>query len=110
MYAQQHGMDARFHAVAQRPRLLLMVSTHGHCLNDLLFRWKSGQLAVDIPAIVSNHPTYAALADSYGIPSTTCRCPPGPMPPPSARRSSRSNPHRPRGASTWWCWRATCRS
>jgi formyltetrahydrofolate deformylase len=64
----QHGMDASFHAVSQRPRLLLMVSTHGHCLNDLLFRWKSGQLAVDIPAIVSNHPTYAALADSYGIP------------------------------------------
>ena len=61
-------MDARFHAVAQRPRLLLMVSTHGHCLNDLLFRWKSGQLEVDIPAIVSNHATYAALAQSYGIP------------------------------------------
>ncbi|HOB94755.1 MAG TPA: formyltetrahydrofolate deformylase [Aquabacterium sp.] len=64
----QHGMDARFHAVAQRARLLLMVSNHGHCLNDLLFRWKSGQLAVDIPAIVSNHTTYAALAESYGIP------------------------------------------
>ena len=64
----QHGMDARFHAVAQRPRLLLMVSTRGHCLNDMLFRWKIGQLAVDIAAIVRNHPTYAALADSYGIP------------------------------------------
>ena len=64
----QYGMDARFHAVARRPRLLLMVSTHGHCLNDLLFRWKSGQLAVDIPAIVSNHATYASLAESYGIP------------------------------------------
>ncbi len=64
----QHGMDARFHAVDQRARLLLMVSNHGHCLNDLLFRWKSGQLAVDIPAIVSNHATYAALAESYGIP------------------------------------------
>jgi formyltetrahydrofolate deformylase len=64
----QHGMDAGFHAVSKRPRLLLMVSTHGHCLNDLLFRWKSGQLAVDIPAIVSNHPTYAGLAESYGIP------------------------------------------
>ena len=64
----QHGMDARFQPVAQRARLLLMVSTHGHCLNDLLFRWKSGQLAVDIPAIVSNHATYAALAESYGIP------------------------------------------
>jgi formyltetrahydrofolate deformylase len=63
----QYGMDARFHAVAQRPRLLLMVSQHGHCLNDLLFRWKSGQLPVDIPAIVSNHATYADLAASYGI-------------------------------------------
>jgi formyltetrahydrofolate deformylase len=64
----QYGMDARFHAVANRPRLLLMVSQHGHCLNDLLYRWKSGQLEVEIPAIVSNHATYAALAESYGIP------------------------------------------
>ena len=64
----QFQMDARFHAVAQRPRLLLMVSQHGHCLNDLLFRVKSGQLDADIRGIVSNHTTYAALADSYGIP------------------------------------------
>ncbi len=64
---QQFGMTAKFHAVAQRPRVLLMVSQHGHCLNDLLFRWKSGQLGVDIPAIVSNHATYEALAASYGI-------------------------------------------
>ena len=63
----QFQMDAHFHAVAQRPRLLLMVSQHGHCLNDLLFRTRTGQLDVDIRAIVSNHPTYAALADSYGI-------------------------------------------
>jgi formyltetrahydrofolate deformylase len=64
---QQYGMDVRFHALAARPRLLLMVSQHGHCLNDLLFRWQSGQLAVDIPAIVSNHTTFADLAASYGI-------------------------------------------
>jgi formyltetrahydrofolate deformylase len=64
---QQYGMDVRFHALAARPRLLLMVSQHGHCLNDLLFRWQSGQLAVDIPAIVSNHTTFADLAESYGI-------------------------------------------
>ena len=64
----QYGMDAQIHALAQRPRLLLMVSQHGHCLNDLLFRWKSGQLDVDIPAIVANHDNFAALADSYGIP------------------------------------------
>ena len=63
----QFGMDARFHAVADRPRLLLMVSQHGHCLNDLLYRCKSGQLAVDIPAVVSNHANYASLVDSYGI-------------------------------------------
>ncbi len=64
---QQFQMQATFHAKEQRPRVLLMVSQHGHCLNDLLFRWKSGQLAVDIPAIVSNHTTYQALAESYGI-------------------------------------------
>jgi formyltetrahydrofolate deformylase len=64
----QFGMTARFDALARRPRLLLMVSKYGHCLNDLLFRWQSGQLAVDIPAIVSNHPDFAELAASYGIP------------------------------------------
>src|SRR5204863_2557423 len=64
---QQFEMQATFHALDQRPRVLLMVSQYGHCLNDLLFRWKSGQLPVDIPAIVSNHATYAALAESYGI-------------------------------------------
>jgi formyltetrahydrofolate deformylase len=73
----QFQMDARFHAVAQRPRLLLMVSQHGHCLNDLLFRTRTGQLDVDIRAIVSNHPTYAALADSYGIAFHHLPLPPG---------------------------------
>ena len=66
--AEQHGMDVRFHALSVRPRVLLMVSQHGHCLNDLLFRWQSGQLAVDIPAIVSNHNTFADLAARFGLP------------------------------------------
>src|SRR6218665_1290832 len=65
---EQFGLNAQFHSVARRPRLLLMVSQHGHCLNDLLYRWHSGQLEVDIPAIVSNHPVFAELADRYGIP------------------------------------------
>ena len=65
---QQFAMDSHFHALAQKPRLLLMVSQHGHCLNDLLFRWQSNQLAADIAAIVSNHTTFAELAASYGIP------------------------------------------
>jgi formyltetrahydrofolate deformylase len=64
---QQFGMSARVHSLARKPRVMLLVSKHGHCLNDLLFRWKSGQLNVDIPAIVSNHPDFAELAASYGI-------------------------------------------
>jgi formyltetrahydrofolate deformylase len=65
---QQFGMQARFHARARKPRVLLMVSKHGHCLNDLLFRWHSGQLNIDIPAIVSNHPDFAELAASMRLP------------------------------------------
>ena len=65
---QQFGMAAQIHALARKPRVLIMASKHGHCLNDLLFRWRSGWLPIDIPAIVSNHPDYAALAASYGIP------------------------------------------
>jgi formyltetrahydrofolate deformylase len=65
---QQFGMDAKLHALARKPRVLLMVSKHGHCLNDLLFRCKSGQLDVEVPAIVSNHPDFAELAAGYGIP------------------------------------------
>jgi formyltetrahydrofolate deformylase len=64
----QFGMDLRLHPVAERARLLLMVSQHGHCLNDLLFRWRSGQLDVDIAAVASNHPDFSALAQSYGLP------------------------------------------
>jgi formyltetrahydrofolate deformylase len=74
---QQFGMELQLYPLAQRPRLLLLVSRHGHCLNDLLFRWHSGQLAVDIPAIVSNHPDFEPLARSYGIPFHHRPLPPG---------------------------------
>ena len=65
---EQFAMAAQIHALARKPRVLIMASKHGHCLNDLLFRWRSGWLNIDIPAIVSNHPDYAELAASYGIP------------------------------------------
>jgi formyltetrahydrofolate deformylase len=64
---QQFGMEARIHSLARKPRLLLMVSKIGHCLNDLMFRWQSGQLNVDIGAIVSNHPDFSGLASSFGV-------------------------------------------
>ncbi|MGY6019140.1 formyltetrahydrofolate deformylase [Streptomyces spinosirectus] len=49
-------------------RTLIMVSKFGHCLNDLLFRRSTGALNIEIPAIVSNHREFEALAESYGIP------------------------------------------
>jgi formyltetrahydrofolate deformylase len=64
---RQYGMDLHLHALDRRARVLLMVSQHGHCLNDLLYRWQSGQLAVDIPAVVSNHETFRSLVEGHGI-------------------------------------------
>jgi formyltetrahydrofolate deformylase len=52
----------------KKPRMLIMVSKIGHCLNDLLFRYKSGLLPVEIPAIISNHTDFYQLAASYNIP------------------------------------------
>jgi formyltetrahydrofolate deformylase len=49
-------------------KTVIMVSKEGHCLNDLLFRWKSGLLPVDIRAIISNHREFYQLAASYNIP------------------------------------------
>ncbi|MDO9092276.1 MAG: formyltetrahydrofolate deformylase [Rubrivivax sp.] len=65
---QQFSLQVHIHPLAKKPRVLLMVSQHGHCLNDLLFRFKSGSLAVDILAIVSNHRSFEGLAASYDIP------------------------------------------
>lgn len=54
--------------IDQRPNVLIMVSKFDHCLVDLLYRWRNGGLAVDIPVIVSNHPDCAEVAERYGIP------------------------------------------
>jgi formyltetrahydrofolate deformylase len=64
----QMGMQGQLHDAHVKPRVMLMVSKIGHCLNDLLFRYKSGLLAVEIPAIVSNHMDFYQLAASYNIP------------------------------------------
>ncbi|HYW57108.1 MAG TPA: formyltetrahydrofolate deformylase [Polaromonas sp.] len=56
------------HQATQPMRTVIMVSKEGHCLNDLLFRWKSGLLPLDIRAVVSNHKDFAQLAASYKVP------------------------------------------
>ncbi|MFZ6844220.1 formyltetrahydrofolate deformylase [Undibacterium sp. RuTC16W] len=64
----QFKMDWQLHDARHKPRVMLMVSKIGHCLNDLLFRYKSGLLPVEIKAIVSNHTDFYQLAASYNIP------------------------------------------
>ena len=66
--AESFHMSWRMHDTAARTRTLVMVSRLGHCLNDLLFRWKTGTLPVDITGVVSNHPDFAELAASYQLP------------------------------------------
>ena len=66
--AQTMQLDWEMHDAHKKPRVMLMVSKIGHCLNDLLFRYKSGLLPVEIPAIVSNHADFYQLAASYNIP------------------------------------------
>ena len=61
-------MRVEVHALARHPRLLLMVSQHGHCLNDLLYRCRSGQLNAVVAGVVSNHPDFAALCAASGVP------------------------------------------
>jgi formyltetrahydrofolate deformylase len=57
----------QLHAQAQPMRTVILVSKEGHCLNDLLFRWKSGLLPLDIRAIISNHREFYQLAASYNV-------------------------------------------
>jgi formyltetrahydrofolate deformylase len=67
-FAQTFDMRWKLHAQAQAMRTVIFVSKEGHCLNDLLFRWKSGLLPLDIRAIVSNHREFYQLAASYNVP------------------------------------------
>ncbi len=67
-FAEPFQMTWQLHASSAPMKAVLMVSRDGHCLNDLLFRWKSGLLPLDIRAIVSNHRDFYQLAASYNVP------------------------------------------
>ena len=67
-FATPFEMQWQLHAQAQPMRTVILVSKEGHCLNDLLFRWKSGLLPLDIRAIISNHREFYQLAASYNVP------------------------------------------
>lgn len=66
--ATRFGMRAAIFDAAQRPKVLIAVSRFGHCLNDLLHRWRTGSLPIDIVGVVSNHDDMRALVEWHGLP------------------------------------------
>jgi len=66
--AERFQMVWGLHDAHRKERMMVLVSKTAHCLNDLLYRYRTGDLGVEIPAIVSNHPDLAHLAEWHGIP------------------------------------------
>ncbi|MEJ1115840.1 formyltetrahydrofolate deformylase [Paenarthrobacter sp. CCNWLY172] len=65
--ADRFEMKFSFHDQTKK-RVLVMVSKFGHCLNDLIFRWRGGSLGGDLVVVVSNHETHRAMAEAAGLP------------------------------------------
>ncbi len=66
--ADKFGMAYDFHDTRKPVKTLLMVSRFGHCLNDLLYRWKIGGLPIDIVGVISNHFDYQKVVVNHDIP------------------------------------------
>jgi formyltetrahydrofolate deformylase len=65
--AARYGMDWRVYWGTRVKRMAVMVSREGHCLTDLLWRWSTGELAVEIPMVIGNHPDLAGIVAGYGV-------------------------------------------
>ncbi len=66
--AEELDMQRHFFDLAEPTRVLLAVSRHGHCLNDILHRWESGVLPAEIVGVISNHDAMRSLTEWYGLP------------------------------------------
>lgn len=66
--AADFSMEWTLTAPGHRTRMAIMVSKYDHCLNDLLYRYRTGQLKVEVPLIISNHPDLEELAKWHNIP------------------------------------------
>lgn len=65
--ADRFSMTWRVHWGDRRKRMVILVSKQDHCLQDLLWRWRTGELLVDIPVVISNHGDLAASVEGFGI-------------------------------------------
>ncbi|WP_134678703.1 formyltetrahydrofolate deformylase [Paracoccus ravus] len=66
--AADFGMTYAFHDEAEKMKVVIMVSRFGHCLNDLLYRWRIGALPIEIVAVISNHMDYQKVVVNHDIP------------------------------------------
>ncbi|MEL7142536.1 MAG: formyltetrahydrofolate deformylase [Cyanobacteria bacterium J06643_4] len=66
--AEAFNMSWKIRDSAQKPRVAILVSKGGHCLYDLLSRWRSGELAIEIACVMSNHNLFRGLVEWHGIP------------------------------------------
>ena len=60
-------MNFTFFDTTKKQNILIMVSKFGHCLNNILYQWKTNNLNVNIPCIVSNHKEMQEIVEHYGI-------------------------------------------
>jgi len=67
-FATGLGMAVQIISSASRPRVVVLVSKADHCFHDLALRWRAGEFAGDLVAVVSNHPDLADVARGYGLP------------------------------------------
>jgi formyltetrahydrofolate deformylase len=65
--AQSLSMEWAITKASEKTKVMILVSAHGHCLNDLLFRWSSGQLPIDIAGVISNHRDFETLVRHHGL-------------------------------------------
>jgi formyltetrahydrofolate deformylase len=65
--AADFEMSWAMHDGSRKPKLAILVSKFGHCLNDLLHRYKSGTLPIEVPLVISNHADMRALVEWHGI-------------------------------------------
>lgn len=68
LIGENFAMDWRLSNAGEKPRMLIAVSKGSHCLADLLHRWQTGFLAIDIMGVVSNHPDMRRITEWHGIP------------------------------------------
>lgn len=61
------GAEWTLRSAEARRKMIVLVSKQGHCLADLLWRWRSGELACDIPCVISNHEDYRAFVEREGL-------------------------------------------